>query len=541
MSSEATITAGDLRVSTVSSPTWLDITDEANPKSIQDLSSYFMVPGDTIKLSQELNVIVVGDNISGILEVNVPNATLSDPMLSQGTFVLSLLDKDGVEIGTATAPVNTANSIALEVDQLFPTAPSGEKYTVELKVALPAAADNATKVQVSSLEDMQIILKQGGPSVSPIEFLSDSNLGSYLLTAEPLSIPLVAMSAKDPVTVSVASGAIPPGMSLVNGKLEGVPGSIGTFNFTIHAENSKNSGDRSFTMTTVLTEAVGWQSVSVGDSPMKFLNTAISTDGNTITAVSQDRIYRSTNGGVTWTDLGARLGKVVVSSTGETIYDYGRPAYAYRNGNLVNLPGSGAPTTVSLAAISDSNVVLALSFSAIKTSSPSSNSWGQMTTYSGTPSSMDTAGSFTVLATSARMRFGVGSSDGGITLPAGVGSNPIITVNTAGKFVVTGSTGEIHYGEVVKPPSYSSHIMRMTGSAPGNGAAWQDMQLVGNSTLVGLQDGRVKKSTDLGVTWTDITPVNMPVKAMQVPSSIEDRIILTIDGGEHDFILHGRI
>lgn len=162
-----TISTGDLKVTAASVQKWSDITVPAAPVSITDLSSYRLVPGHTIKLKQDLNVIVVGNNISGKLQVTVPNNTLSAPLMDQAVFTLNLLDSTGAVVSTVTPAANTANSLALNVTNLKQTAPAGQLYTVEVLVKLPSTADNTTKTQTANLDNMAITLTQGPAYVEP--------------------------------------------------------------------------------------------------------------------------------------------------------------------------------------------------------------------------------------------------------------------------------------------------------------------------------------------------------------------------------------
>lgn len=165
--SAATITSGDLQVSSATAQTWTDISNASNPVTIPDLSNFLLSPGDTIQLKQDLNVIVVGNNISGTLQAQLPNNTASASLLAQAKFTLAILDKDGKEINSITPATNTLSSLDLSVSNLKQTAPAGEKYTVVVTVELPADSTNNTKTQIGALANMTIILDQGDKYVAP--------------------------------------------------------------------------------------------------------------------------------------------------------------------------------------------------------------------------------------------------------------------------------------------------------------------------------------------------------------------------------------
>jgi alternate signal-mediated exported protein len=158
---QASITTGDLRVTALAQQKWTDVTKTASPVQLEDLSDFRMAPGDVLQLKQDLNVIVVGDNISGVLDVSLPNDTASQAVLSQAVFTLAVLDKSGVEIGSITPKVNTVDALKLSLSELRQTVATGETYTVKLTVALPKTADNAVKNQVIALSNTAITLRQG--------------------------------------------------------------------------------------------------------------------------------------------------------------------------------------------------------------------------------------------------------------------------------------------------------------------------------------------------------------------------------------------
>lgn len=166
VNSEATITAGDLRVSSASSNNWFDVSKPASPVELLDLSEFYMVPGDKLQLDQDMNLIIVGDNISGKLTVELPNSTESASLLAQAKFTVKIFNPDGEEIASIT-PATNSNKIEAVVENLEPTAPTGATYGVQVQVDLPAGADNATKLQASVLQDAIITLEQGGKYVAP--------------------------------------------------------------------------------------------------------------------------------------------------------------------------------------------------------------------------------------------------------------------------------------------------------------------------------------------------------------------------------------
>lgn len=175
MGSSATIAAGDLQVSAASAQNWFDVTDEARPLELSSLNNFLLAPGDKLQLTQDLNVIVVGDNISGVLKLLVPNSSESSAILAQTTLTLSLFNKDGVEISSVTPDVNTRNSLMLDVGNLPQTTSEGSIYTAKTTLELPESSTNETKLKLNSLEAMAITLEQGPPYEEPAPSYPEAN------------------------------------------------------------------------------------------------------------------------------------------------------------------------------------------------------------------------------------------------------------------------------------------------------------------------------------------------------------------------------
>lgn len=156
----ASITAGDLNVTASEVQNWFDVTDAAKPVAIPSLADYSLAPGNTIKLTQTINAVVDGDNMTGILNVQVPNTT-TGAALTQGVYTVTVKDGAKVLATSQAGGIGSDGTLRATVVDLPSTGPDGKPLNIEVTVGLPLSADNATKLQTISLSDMQITLDQG--------------------------------------------------------------------------------------------------------------------------------------------------------------------------------------------------------------------------------------------------------------------------------------------------------------------------------------------------------------------------------------------
>jgi len=244
VSSKASITSGDLKATVLPGGQWVDVTNSTSPTPVIDLSAYRIAPGSALQLTQKMNLVVIGDNLSAILDVKVPNLTQSASVLNQAVFTISAVSPSGTTIGTVTATPDDANSLALQLSSIPKTTSAGQDYTIEVKVAFPNSADNATKLQASALDAMQISLRQGQanlpakPNVQS-DFVWTSNATSstitgYTGTRKDVVIPetYVVNGVEKPVTAIAASSFSGKGLTSVV-----VPDSVVTINSSAFKNN----------------------------------------------------------------------------------------------------------------------------------------------------------------------------------------------------------------------------------------------------------------------------------------------------------------
>ncbi|PQZ96070.1 hypothetical protein CQ018_01965 [Arthrobacter sp. MYb227] len=124
------ITAGNLDISVVpEKTTWQDVSDdiEGNPRSI-DPATFLMVPGDTVRMTDQVKINLAGDNISAALTVDAPVLTGDLAAASDGVSgTVTLLDAAGTPVGPTAdlgdpIVLNSANFTASDNDTTFTVA-----------------------------------------------------------------------------------------------------------------------------------------------------------------------------------------------------------------------------------------------------------------------------------------------------------------------------------------------------------------------------------------------------------------------------------
>ncbi|MCI2266657.1 alternate-type signal peptide domain-containing protein [Sediminivirga luteola] len=112
------ITAGNLQVTT-GQPQWYDIS--AGTDKTIDLNSFRAVPGDTLRLDQDVDVVLVGDNLKAQAAVELPDA--GGALAQHLDVTYEFLDAQGRSLGSAEA----GQAIETEI-----TPADAGTYTVEV-------------------------------------------------------------------------------------------------------------------------------------------------------------------------------------------------------------------------------------------------------------------------------------------------------------------------------------------------------------------------------------------------------------------------
>lgn len=159
-----TITSGNLDVETVGTPAWMDVSPDRTdaPHSI-NLSTFKIVPGDTVEGTFGLDLALEGDNMVAEFDVGGAGATGDLIANTEGvTVTYSVFDDAGdpvtgaqdIALGT-TAVVNFASADNPVAG--LPTLPATTDGVADYTVVVTAAFDENTpdRVRVQATADLQ--------------------------------------------------------------------------------------------------------------------------------------------------------------------------------------------------------------------------------------------------------------------------------------------------------------------------------------------------------------------------------------------------
>ncbi len=141
--SGSTITAGELKFGTVGSPQWTNVTNGGNT-AIADISTFRIVPGNTVKLTQTVQITATGNDLVAQLTYDPGSITIAPELQSRITITLG-------------ATSNNANVTSLG-GNLFKVTPAAGVSTVTVTVtvafdpATPNLEGQAKTVQLSGLK-----------------------------------------------------------------------------------------------------------------------------------------------------------------------------------------------------------------------------------------------------------------------------------------------------------------------------------------------------------------------------------------------------
>jgi len=130
------VASGTLSIDLVGAATWKDISADATVPAIADIADFRIAPGDTIELTQKVDIDAVGDNLRATLsydKLSLDVATAKDQALLDELVIT--LDATG-----------GANVVRIPGTQTFAVTPasSTSTVTVTVKITFPSAVTGAT-------------------------------------------------------------------------------------------------------------------------------------------------------------------------------------------------------------------------------------------------------------------------------------------------------------------------------------------------------------------------------------------------------------
>lgn len=154
------ITAGNLDISVVpEKTTWQDVSDdiEGNPRAI-DPATFLMVPGDTVRMTDQVKINLAGDNISAALTVDAPALTGDLAAQTHGlSGTVTLLDAAGNPVG----PTADLGAPIVLNDANFTAGDNNETFTVAVDLDFDIDTPDQVRVNAgATLEGMTFDLKQ---------------------------------------------------------------------------------------------------------------------------------------------------------------------------------------------------------------------------------------------------------------------------------------------------------------------------------------------------------------------------------------------
>lgn len=154
------ITAGNLDISVVpGQTTWQDVSEdiEGNPRAI-DPATFLMVPGDKVRMTDQVQLNLAGDNISAALTVEAPALSGDLAAVSHGVSgIVTLLDATGTPVGPSAA---LGQPIVLN-DANFTAEDNGATFTVAVDLDFDIDTPDQVRVNAAAaLEDMSFDLTQ---------------------------------------------------------------------------------------------------------------------------------------------------------------------------------------------------------------------------------------------------------------------------------------------------------------------------------------------------------------------------------------------
>jgi alternate signal-mediated exported protein len=160
-----TIVNGDLDVKALGALSWQDVSGDRLDKGHSiNLATWKMVPGDTIKGTQDIDVALLGDNLSAKLSLSKATA---DTVPTGVTVAYDVTNAAGTVLQTGTdltsVVVNLQSSDNANKDVAFTTVGTTLDTTADLKVVVRVTFDANARVSTlatSTLTGLSVNLEQ---------------------------------------------------------------------------------------------------------------------------------------------------------------------------------------------------------------------------------------------------------------------------------------------------------------------------------------------------------------------------------------------
>lgn len=139
-----TVSSGDLNLTLVETPSWSLTPEGGAAAAVTDITAIDVVPGDTVTLTQDVTLTLIGENL--IADLAVAGVTVPTGILPA---VVSVTDADGATFsGTGLTPALNGNTVTVSAAfQFDPTTPDRELVLTDF-----------------SFEDVQLTLTQQDPT-----------------------------------------------------------------------------------------------------------------------------------------------------------------------------------------------------------------------------------------------------------------------------------------------------------------------------------------------------------------------------------------
>lgn len=157
--SAGTVSVGTLNVASNGTPTWQN-TPNGGTAGAVTISSFKAVPGDTLTLTQKLNVTAMGDNLKATLSVDPASLVAPTPDASGANAALKAALLTGMKVSVTGA----SNITQVGSTNSYTVTNSSAPQTVTVVVTLPfpsgTAGDNTTQTGNVDLSGLKFTLNQ---------------------------------------------------------------------------------------------------------------------------------------------------------------------------------------------------------------------------------------------------------------------------------------------------------------------------------------------------------------------------------------------